>query len=561
MGDIFDRIAPDEEEGDVFDRVAPPKTPAANSRERLTARGIRPQANGRYAPVDADAARSKVHWIDSAHEVARSGPGPGAYLGAAAKGLVGLIPQISGDDSVLPGGTEAMNIARRLAVPQVEFDENPWRRRIMTAAGAVPYLGEPLQGLMKPSMIAPERMPTDQERLSAVESSVALGTLAAGKARGAGPGGGDWSAADPTLGARQRLSTKVAPRIGTNLLQPKNSQLQFGADPGEFVTGMKTKAGEGISSYGPQIDAKLKTLNAQADQVAFNTTEGRIAPINYEAALRKSFGQHIAEAVRDGNESMAKRLQGVLAQEIAALHKVTGGSGAAPARVGRRYQQDLGQQVGRFQKAGRAGVADPTDGTIRSARQDAWVEIKNQTNRAVPGLRDLNEQIHSGIEAKKALIDRELTELRADPVSLLSHPVAAALHAVPGAVGSPWFRSRLAAAARGMAPVDGPVMPETLPNEAMPWRAGVMPPTDRTLRLPAAAQQRALPPAPDAPQGFVSSDDMRRVGTRLGQMPSQDAAVFAPKGVTVNAVQAVADRHFNGDYALAEKYLRSKGAL
>ena len=519
--------------GEWEDVGTKPKTVAEIARERLTARGIKPNAEGKYAPVDSATERNKVHFIDTLHEVANKGPNPFQYALAAARGAVGLIPMLPVSDNPLPaasGAIEGMNMGRRVATAQTEFKDDPWRRRLMTAAGAVPVLGEPLQAALKPSMIASNRVPTDEERLASMEGAFSLGTLAAAKAKGVAPEGGELSAIDPTRGVRQSLSTKTAPKIGRNLLKPKNSQMQFGADPGEFVVGMKTKAGEGVQSYGPQIEAKLNALNAQADQIAFNTPEGRTVPIDYEGALRQGFAKHIAEAVRDNNQAMALRLQGVLDQEIAALHRVTGGAGEAPARVGRRYQQDLGNQVGRFQKSGKAGVADPADGTINMARQDAWVAIKNQTNEAVPGLRDVNEQLHSGIEAGRALHERVLTESKEDPLWWLRHPVAATVAAVPKAATSPFVRSRVAAGLRSLSPLEAPPSPEILPNEATPWRSGVRRP---------ANEQRGLPPAPmDAPEGFIASDDLRRVGTRMGQIPGNDAAVFASKNVTPSDAQA-----------------------
>jgi hypothetical protein len=454
---------------------------------------------------------------------------------------VGMIPQLAMDENqAMPGLGEAMNISRRIAKPLTapEYRDNPWRRRLMVAAGAVPFLGEPLQGMLTPSFVASERFPTPEERSRAVGGTVALGSLAAAKTKGSGIAeGGDWGGLDPTRGVRTSLSTETAPKIGRNLLKPKNSQMQFGADPGEFVVGMKTEAGKGVASYGPQIDAKLKALNTQADQIAFNTPEGRTVPIDYEGSLRGAFQKHIQEALRDGNSQMAMRLQSVLENEIQALRDATGtteiingkevfvpGQGVAPARVGRRYHQDLGNQVGRFQKAGRAGVADPADGTINAARQDAWVAIKQQTSEAVPQLRDVNEQLHSGIEARKALFERELTESKADPLWWVRHPVAATVAAVPMAATSPYVRSRLASAMRSLAPVEQAPAPDILPNESVPWRAGVRRP---------ANEQRALPSAPEnAPEGFISSDDLRMVGTRLGQVPGQDAAVFSPQVAT-----------------------------
>ncbi len=537
---------------------APPESVRDAARKRLKARGINPKV-----PVDEQLPKRQGafrSFQDALSEESSKGPNPFEYALAAARG-VGLprdmkeyakttLPNlvVPGLGSAISLASEARDIPQRVQAASTEFKDAPARQAAMTVAGALPLVGRPLQNLMRPSFVASDRPVTDDERMGAIEGATTLGGFAAGKAKGVVPGGGEWSGVDPTKGVRTRLSEKTAPQIGTNLLKPKNSQMQFGADPGEFVVGMKTKRGEGVSSYGPQIDAKLKTLNAQADQVAFNTPEGRSVPIDYEGALRRSFEKHIGEAVRDGNEGMAARLGSVLNQEIAALRRITGGEGAAPARVGRRYQQDLGNQVGRFQKSGKAGAVDPADGTIRSARQDAWVEIKNATNEAVPGLRDLNEQIHSGIEARKALAEREIAESKSDPLPWFRHPIAATVGAIPNAVNTPWFRSRLASGMRGLSPVEqpsgppildvGPMAPLTgsdpvlheggvpgsIGGENTPWRAGVRRP---------ANEQRGLPPAPmNAPEGFISSDELRRVGTRVGQLPEQDAAVFAPQNQT-----------------------------
>lgn len=596
-------------DADEWEDVGVPSVADA-ARARLKARSVNPKV-----PVDADAARNKIKFIDTLHEVADKGPNPFQYAlaGARALGLPRTMKEFgtsSLQNAIVPGGSammglvnEVRDIPRRVQGASAEFRDDPARQAAMTTAGALPLVGGPLQSLMRPSFMASERPVTDDERLGAAEGAVALGGFAAGKAKGVVPGGGEWSAADPTSGVRAKLSMESAPQILRNMSRPAKGSVKFGADPGEFLVGLKAERGGGIESinrgkdvpkkgggttYEPgQVEAKLAGLNAKADQIAYNTTEGRSVPIDYEGALRKAFEPHIARAVRGVHPELAPRLQAVLAKEIEALHKATGhevigpdgapvwvdGPGVAPARIGRRYHQDLGDLVRRF-------TEDPVEGTVQSAYQDAWVAIKEKTGEAVPALRDVNQQIHSGIEAEKSLWARTQEERNApsmvEPGSWLSHPIRSALGAT---VKSPWWRTRYAAGLRSLSPIKeppgppildvGPMAPLTgsdpvlreggvpgsVGGENVPWRAGVRRPAD---------EQRALPPAPvDAPEGFISSDELRRVGTRLGQQPEQDAAVFAPQNMTGgmrNVTSQPQEMSPNAPW-FREQYARSRSPL
>ncbi len=217
----------------------------------------------------------------------------------------------------------------------------------------------------------------------------------------------------------------------------------------------------------PQIEAKLADLQIKADDIAQNPVEGRTVPIDYEGSIRASFQKQIGAAQMRGNTALAERLRIVEKNELGALNEKTGGQGQAPAAVGREYQQDLGSRIKKFQ-------ADPTEGTIDTALQDAWVDIKKKTDTAVPSLKPVNQQIHSGIEAAKAVDERALTDSKADPLSFHQF--------VAGNLTGPAVRTRIAAGLRKLAPA------EALPE----------PPLIQGPKAPPGAQIGATPP-PKAP--------------------------------------------------------------
>ncbi len=90
------------------------------------------------------------------------------------------------------------------------------------------------------------RAPTHKEQLDSVRTTadtaaaIALPEVA-GKAKSV--------AADALKATGEKLSLKISPQIGRNLIKPRNSAMKFGADPGEFVVGMKTVPGEGVGVH------------------------------------------------------------------------------------------------------------------------------------------------------------------------------------------------------------------------------------------------------------------------------------------------------------------------
>ena len=55
---------------------------------------------------------------------------------------------------------------------------------------------------------------------------------------------------------------------------------------------------------------------------------------------------------------------------------------------------------------------DPLDGAVNQALGEAYGEVKNQVNAAVPGLKDLNERYSNLVGAAKAIERRAGVEAR-----------------------------------------------------------------------------------------------------------------------------------------------------
>ncbi len=296
--------------------------------------------------------------------------------------------------------------------------------------------------------------------------------------------------------AAEHLSRDTAPGIMRNLVKPKNAAMQFGADPGEFLVGLKTDSG-GIGTLAPKVEAKLAKLQDAANNIADNTPAGRSVPVDFEGPIRAAFQNNITAAMRDNNTALASRLQGVLDQELASLHQRTAGMPDATVTVGRAYHQELGGLVRQFSN-------DPIEGTIRTARQEAWEGIRANIDEAVPQLRGVNKQIHSGIAAAKAVSDAALTASKGDPLSFK--------HMVADSLQGPYVRSRVAAGMRGMKPSAPEPTPRLLRPEGAPpglpddAGAGLVPYADSPLF--AADDAGMVSPANTAADALAGGDTM-----------------------------------------------------
>lgn len=142
---------------------------------RLASRGLTPEA------IKANPSLAVSSPDDFQYTSAIPRPGALDYLGAAGGALAGMIPT---ENPTNPAAMASMiantaaGYARDSVQADIDFSNDPVRRRIQKTTAAIPVVGGIAHDLLQPSFVAPEREPRPDERLDAMGAAVQVGALA-----------------------------------------------------------------------------------------------------------------------------------------------------------------------------------------------------------------------------------------------------------------------------------------------------------------------------------------------------------------------------------------------
>lgn len=320
----------------------------------------------------------------------------------------------------------------------------------------------------------------------------------------------------PVVGrAVDTLGDKLPPRLMNNMVNTGSRYFRFGNNPGEALVGIKPSLLEGIDGFKAPLDAKIQTLSNQADAILSHP----IAQMKNLDVVGEAIEPVIKAARQDAIDGGISTAAVDSADE--ALHGIVNKYVGPDGRITPQQAQLIKQRIGDVTK-----WASDTEGVTRNGiYQDAYSAVDKLIDEAVPPVKGLNERMANALTAKKVVENAAQMKLK-DSLSLKS------------LLTMPYVRSRAASTLRtvfgqmGDVPsVDVPANDRfsPVPSPYSPEMAASLKQA-RVPQLPPGRSQLALPPAPEnAPEGFISSDELRRVGTRLGPTEGGDSAVYAPQ--------------------------------
>jgi hypothetical protein len=249
--------------------------------------------------------------------------------------------------------------------------------------------------------------------------------------------------------ARSEWLTRTRPRsMVTKMIRPAAADLKFGKDPvrailDEGITGntledIGNKVSDRLGEVGKQLDREAQ-LPANASKI-----------VDVASALRP-LDDAMLEAVKAGDRQLFRKLRDVRSELSQNWRPFRTAGGRVVLRpTGPRnmamspfealtFKRQIGDRI--------RWTQDPVDGAVNKALANAYAEVKEATNNAVPGLADLNTKYSDLVGAAQAIRRRIPTENRNAAWSLSD--IALGTHNLPLAITrhfarTPAFRSRAA---------------------------------------------------------------------------------------------------------------------
>jgi hypothetical protein len=390
----------------------------------------------------------------------------GEYADAAAKTLRNAVPFVGGAVATAP-------------------------EKVLAARDAYAR-GEVAEGLTHAASVAPggaeaARIAGQLARGEFAETLGDIGTAALLKESGT-------IAKEATKPLREKLSKDIAPKIMRNTVPPTKGQVQFGADTGEAMVGLKSEFGEGVRSLIEPLQKRIDDIEGRASAVIWKNPRAWAKQIDILSPLQRAKTELLDVAQQVQPQSVA-RFQQIMDEQIERVRTLTNGSGVGDARTAQAYAQHVNKLV-------RGWSAAAEDGTLKRALQNSYTGIMDNVGEAVPEVKLLNKQLHSALQAREALENAVFHASKQDP-----------LGAIAKLYHSPYIRTRLADLFRKLDPKAETPMPAGLvggvdasgapiTGESRPWSAPA--PAAVIPEVLRPRDQRLLPPSPAvAGEGFI----------------------------------------------------------
>jgi hypothetical protein len=239
-------------------------------------------------------------------------------------------------------------------------------------------------------------------------------------------------AAPEALGkvARSELLTRTLPRgIITRMIRPAASDLKFGKDPARAILDERI-VGNRLEDVGARVHERLGEVGRQLDAEAMKPTNARKV-VDASAALRP-LDAAMREAVKAGDKKLFAKLLDIKTELTTNWRPFRDAQGKISLRAaGPRnlkmspfealtFKRQIGDRI--------RWTEDPLDGEVNQALGSVYGSVKDATNAAVPGLKELNSRYSNLVGALKAIERRIPVEARAAHWSLSDIALGASGH-------------------------------------------------------------------------------------------------------------------------------------
>ncbi len=260
------------------------------------------------------------------------------------------------------------------------------------------------------------------------------------------------------------LGVSVPHKMINKLIKPMASDVRFGKNPakaivdegivGNSLPELGAKTFEKIHEVGKQIDQVLQSPEASAKQV--NVADS-LSPV--DEAMKK--------AVKDGDKGLYDRL-GALKQQLTQEWQEFTPEGSTQSTIrptGPRNLTMTPYEATQFKRlvgdSTKWTGTDPFEENLNAVKGEVYGNLKNDINKAVPKVKELNERYANLVGAGKA-IERRIPVAERHAEWSLSDIAAAGVGGVPLAVGrrllgTAGFKTRAAQALKHLAPAENPV--------------------------------------------------------------------------------------------------------
>jgi hypothetical protein len=265
----------------------------------------------------------------------------------------------------------------------------------------------PLGAAIRPSMVASDRPPTNDERLGAMEGVAEVGAGFALGARGNtlqkyAPGAAEALRAVPDTIANQ------APKMANTFINAKKAAFTYGANPGKEVAGLKFNSPEELVG---QLTEKIKMYDEAAAKV-YNAPDLAGKVVDVEGAITKSFMEPL-KAARDRGVSTTP-LENALAAQIRMAREMNGGRQIYSPANANAVKQRMGDLT-----RWKHGMTEEAV-TVNDALQSAYQGIKTQLDTMAPVAKQINERTANALTARNAAEAMVVEGLKWEPTQLLN---------------------------------------------------------------------------------------------------------------------------------------------
>jgi hypothetical protein len=248
------------------------------------------------------------------------------------------------------------------------------------------------------------------------------------------------------LGKSKFVSRTIPHSMVTKMIRPMQADLKFGKNPARAILD-EGITGNTLEDIGNKVSDRLGKAGRELDREAQKYPAKRV---DVSGSLRP-LDDAMVEAVKAGDRQLFAKLQAVRSELTQNWRPFRTARGRVVMRpVGPRnlnmspfeavtFKRQVGDRI--------AWSSDPFAGKINQALAGVYGEVKDATNNAVPGLKDLNTKYSDLVGAAQAIRRRLPVESRNAAWSLSD--IVIGTHNIPLAITrhiarTPAFRSRAA---------------------------------------------------------------------------------------------------------------------